>query len=270
MDLLERLRLEGLVPDVAGAGTISIEPCLIFIDEVHGIASSTAIALLSAMDDRRMTSIDGRLYDFNRAVFLLATTDQGKLSEAFQSRPNKTWLRPYTLHELAGIVWLHGKQCLDGSELTQEACYEIAARMRCSPRLSVRQLSEVLRPYFFHRIWQEQDGKTPMLSQVAELMTRENIAAFYETQGIDHNGLDDVAKRYLDYLKRQGAASEATLSQALSITVRQDFVEVREYLVRLGLVETFPGGQRLTRAGAKYLNSNPPPDLRGLISRAIM
>ena len=245
LDLLERLRLEGLVPEVAGAGTIPIEPCLIFIDEVHGIASSTAIALLSAMDDRRVTSIDGRLYDFNRVVFLLATTDQGKLSEAFQSRPNKTSLRPYTLHELAGIVWLHGKQCLDGSELTQEACYEIAARMRCSPRRSVRELSEVLRPNFFHRVMERQNGQTPTLVQVAKLMTNENIAAFYEARGIDRNGLDELAMRYLNYLKRQGAASEATLSQALGLTHRQDFVEVREYLVRLGLIETFSGPTKL-------------------------
>ncbi|MFZ4700721.1 MAG: hypothetical protein ACOYMG_11790 [Candidatus Methylumidiphilus sp.] len=48
---------------------------------------------------------------------------------------------------------------LDGSELSREACYEIAARMRCSPRRSVRELSEVLRPHFFHRVMQELDGK---------------------------------------------------------------------------------------------------------------
>ena len=90
-----------------------------------------------------------------------------------------------------------------------------------------------------------QNGQTPTLGQVAKLMTSENIAAFYEARGIDCNGLDELAMRYLNYLKRQAAASEATLSQALGLTHRQNFVEVRDYLVRLGLIETFSGPTKL-------------------------
>jgi Holliday junction resolvasome RuvABC ATP-dependent DNA helicase subunit len=268
-DLPERLAQEALLSDELVSGAFQILPCLIFIDEVHGIASSVATALLSAMDDKRVTSIDGNLYDFNRVIFLLATTDQGKLSEAFQSRPNKTALRPYNLHELAGIVWLHGKECLDGSELTKEACYEIAARVRCSPRRAVRELGEVLRPHFFHQAMEINGGKTPSLRELACLMTRENIAVHYEEQGIDFNGLDNTALRYLTYLSKQGPASEATLSQALGLPNKRDFVEVSEYLTRLGLIEISSGGRRLTREGKKYLNSNPLPDLRERISRAI-
>lgn len=208
-DLLDRLNQLALLPDADGSDTVSVLSCLIFIDEVHGIANSVATALLSAMDDSRITSIDGRLYDFNRVIFLLATTDQGKLSEAFQSRPNKTALRPYSLHELAGIVWLHGKECLEGAELTKGACYEIAARVRCSPRRAVRDLGEILRPHFFHLVMEMHGGNGPSLRELANLMTRENIAAYYETQGIDFNGLDDIARRYLHTLKKQGAASEA-------------------------------------------------------------
>lgn len=268
-DLLDRLAQEALLSDEPNSGAGQILPCLIFIDEVHGIANSVATALLSAMDDRRVTSIDGSLYDFNQVIFLLATTDQGKLSEAFQSRPNKTALRPYNLHELAGIVWLHGKEYLDGAELTKEACYEIAARVRCSPRRAVRELGEVLRPHFFHQAMEMNGGNAPSLRELAGLMKRENIAAYYEEQGIDFNGLDNTALRYLNYLSKQGAASEATLSQALGLPNKRDFVEVSEYLTRLGLIETSSGGRRLTREGKKYLNLNPPPDLRERISRAI-
>ena len=267
-DLLERLTQEGLVPNASGTAMVSIDPCLVFIDEVHSIPSSIATALLSAMDDDRITTIEGRRYHFNRVVFLLATTDQGKLSEAFQSRPHKTWLRPYTLHEMAGIIWLHGKDCLDGAELSREACYEIAARMRCNPRRSVRALSEVLRKHYFTRLLRETGNRPPFI-EVAAIMTTENIAAFYEAQGIDYNGLDDVARRFLHYLKQHGAVSEATLSQALGLTHRQDFVETAEYLVRLGLIETSPAGRSLTREGRQYLSTSPPPDLRHRISRAM-
>ncbi len=100
-------------------------------------------------------------------------------------------------------------------------------------------------------------------------MTADNIAAFYGGKRIDYNGLDDVARRYLTYLKQHGAASEATLMQALGLADKRDFIEVTEYLVRLGLIETSSGGRRLTRDGTRYLNASPPPDLRERISRAM-
>ena len=99
------------MPDADGHGSeLLVQPSLLFIDEVHAISNSVATFLLSAMDDRRTTSADGTNYNFDDVVILMATTDQGRLSEAFQSRPDKTWLRPYSLHEFAGIIWLHGRE----------------------------------------------------------------------------------------------------------------------------------------------------------------
>ena len=77
----------------------------------------------------------------------------------------------------------------------------------------------------------------------------------------------DVALRFLRYLKRQGTASEPTLRQALGLAHQRDFVEVAEYLMRLGLIETSSAGRRLTRAGDSYLRAPVPPDLRSRIAR---
>lgn len=266
-DLVQRLIDTEVVTEVESGETAVVQPALLFIDEVHGISSSVATVLLSAMDDSRVTTVDGRLYDFNQVIFLLATTDPGRLTEAFQSRPNKTWLRPYTLHEMAGIVWLHGKSSLDGEELSQDACYEIAARNRCNPRRSVRELSETLRPHFFSKVMASKEGQ-PSMADVADLLVQDNIAQFYDTQGIDSNGLDGIALRFLRYLRQQGAASEPTLRQALGLAHPQDFIETAEYLLRLGLIETSSAGRRLTRQGERYLKSDSPPDLRNRISRA--
>ena len=128
--LVSRLQENRKIP-VNPRGDVCVQKSLLFIDEVHAISSAVATALLSAMDDSRVTTIDGVNYDFKKVIIILATTDSGRLSEAFNSRPDKTYLRAYTLHELAGIVWLHGKENLGGRELAREACYEIAARMRC-------------------------------------------------------------------------------------------------------------------------------------------
>jgi len=265
-DLIERMRQDNLIPDQSSNERFIINPCLIFIDEVHGISTSVATALLSVMDDARVTTIDNILFDFRNVILLLATTDQGRLSEAFQSRPNKTWLRPYTLHELAGIIWLHGKSALEGAELSKDACYEIAARCRCNPRRSVRDLTETLIPHFYSRMHRSIEEEA-IHAHIAEIMSAEYIAEFYEQQGIDFNGLDNLANRFLTYLRSHGSASEATL--ALGISHPNDFLEVAEYLSRLGLIETSPAGRRLTKEGLRYLKEDPRPDLRVRISRAM-
>ena len=268
-DIVDRLLQEELIPSAQESGQRVIDSAVIFIDEVHGIAASVATALLSALDDERIATIERSVYDFRNVIFLLATTDQGRLSEAFQSRPNKTWLRPYTLHEVAGIVWLHSREELQGRELTREACYEIAARTQCNPRRAVRDVTQVLIPHFYSRGPGEGDDRS-RLSELATVMTANNIGEFYEEQGVDANGLDHIAQRLMSYLKRHSAASEATLRRALAIPHRNDFVEVTEYLLRLGLVEPSQAGRRLTRDGASYLREAEKPDLRSRISRALV
>ncbi|MCI0732683.1 MAG: hypothetical protein L0Y38_02530, partial [Methylococcaceae bacterium] len=79
----------------------------------------------------------------------------------------------------------------------------------------------VLRPHFFHQALVGRVDNTPSLRELAGLITRENIPAFYEAQGIDFNGLDNAALRCLRYLKQHGAASKATLSQALGLPNRR-------------------------------------------------
>ena len=81
------------------------------------------------------------------------------------------------------------------------------------------------------------------------------------------NGLDAVARNYLSYLRRSGATSGERLQQALGISNRTDFIEVDEYLVRLGLVTVSAAGRNLTRDATRYLTA--PFDLRQRISRQV-
>ena len=83
---------------------------------------------------------------------------------------------------------------------------------------------------------------------IGEAMTREAVAAFFDAQGVDPNGIDPVGKNYLLYLHRSGATAEERLRQALGIPNRSDFIEIDEYLQRLGLV-TIQGGRTLTTQG---------------------
>lgn len=258
--LIERLQQCGKVPDHP-QGRVRIARCLVFIDEVHAVHVSVVTVLLGALDDPRLTTIDNVDYDFGDAILIMATTDAGKLSEAFRSRPDKVHLRNYTLNELAGIVWKHGCQQLDGFELPQEVCTEIAARMRCRPRDAVRMLGQLV-PHFHAQV--REAGEQPSRRRIGEGMTVALVAEFFDQQGIDANGLDDVSRNYLFYLQHNGATPEDRLKQALGVPNRQDFIEIDEYLIRLGLV-TISGGRALTPAGRRYLQA--PSDLRSRIAR---
>lgn len=263
--IVTRLRERKKLPS-RSRGKVKVQPCLLFIDEVHAMSSNVQTTLLSAMDDERTAPIDGVVYDFGDVVFILATTDPGRLSEAFNSRPDKTYLRSYTLDEMAGIIWLHGKEKenLNGHELPREVCVEISARMRCNPRRAVRCLSARLLPYFHSQT--HHDEEKVDVKRLARAITHEAVCRYFDEQGIDLNGLDVVANNYLNYLARNGATPEERLRQGLGITNRGDFIEVDEFLSqRLGLVTISSAGRSLSMSGRKYLTA--PFDLRERISR---
>jgi Holliday junction resolvasome RuvABC ATP-dependent DNA helicase subunit len=263
--IVDRLVELGKVP-AAATGTVDVEPCLIFIDEVHAIAGSVATVLLSALDDRRNTTVGNTVYSFGRVVFLLATTDPGKLTEAFLSRPDRTTLRSYTLEELAGIVWLHSKEKLDGAALSREACIEIAARMQCAPRPAVNILEPMVAS--FYGLAEKASGGVPTRKEVSQLMTAEAIATWFEqTYEVDFNGLTPSHREYLMLLRTRGPTSEEEIRRGLGISNRGDFVSISEYLARLDLIKVGAGGRSLTSEGRRYLSAPITLDLRDRISR---
>ena len=260
--IIDRLISDGKVPNDP-AGTIDVDPCLIFIDEVHAISSNVMTALLSVLDDGRTTSIDNVLYRFNRVIFLLATTDPGHLSEAFLSRPTRTLLRPYSLEEMAGIVWMHARERL-GADLSRDVCIEISARMQCSPRPTVRIL-EPLEASIYARLAEGLD-RSPTKAEVAAGMDFDTVSSWFDDKGIDQNGLSGQHRKVLDVLSDRGSASEDDLKRTLGITNRGDFIELTEFLTRLGLMQVNTGGRSLTREGRRYAKHGAF-DLRSRISR---
>ena len=267
--IVERLRKSEMIPELAAGevGPVTVEPCVVFIDEVHAISGSVATALLSALDERRTTTVDNVSYDFSRVVFLLATTDPGKLTEAFLSRPTRTTLRAYTLEETAGIVWLRGRGLLDGADLSREACMEIAARMQCGPRPSVQILGP-LRAYFYSVAEAETGGEPPSRQAVASRMNAVDIGRWFsDTLHIDANGLGPIHRDLLGILASRGAVSEDEIRRSLAISNKADFIEVSEYLTRLGLIRVGPGGRLLTRDGRRYVLEGDRINLRDHIPR---
>lgn len=267
-DLVKRLEAEELLGPPEGTKVV-INPSVIFIDEVHAIGAQVHDLLLSALDSRRVASHAAMEYSFDEAIILLATTDPGKLSDAFTSRPRQVSLSAYTLEELAAIVLLHGRDHLGGYELPREICIEIAARNRANPRQSVRCLTDSLVAHFFERLinegWDHQGvSQEEIKLSIGQSMTLEAVCAYFDNQGIDRNGIDRLALKMLKTLHDRGSLPQESLMKACGISNNRDFVATWEYCQRLGLVEV-AGGRSLTTLGHTYVINSGALDLRDRI-----
>ena len=240
-------------------------PAIIFIDEAHALRKRIVAWLLSALDDARTTSHKGKRYSFHKASFILATTDPGALPETFRTRAESIFLRPYTLDEIAGIVWTHANKALEGWELPFDVCEEIGARMRANPRRAVRVIEQALIPHAFVRL-NDAGNESPTSAEIGAAITVEVVSSYFEKLGIDVNGLDDSARTLLGYLQKNGTVPEARLCQALGISNKNDFLALDEYLHRLGLIAISSRGRELTAIGRRYTRS--PFPLRSRISNS--
>lgn len=241
---------------LSGRGAVMIHPCVIFIDEVHAISSKAANFLLNATDEKRVATLEGREYDFRSVIMLTATTDSGKLSTAFLSRFDDIPLPPYTPDELAGIVNLKGSQMISGLNLNREACLEIAYRLRLSPRRAILSLENQVMAHFI-----VSSGKTDSVSLV-EMVTRDSVAAFFDQQGIDRNGLTLRDVNCVKILAAESPVPRDRLSVRLKITNQQEYSELVEYLTRLGLITVDSKGVAITKLGKTYASAGTAiPDL---------
>ena len=84
-------------------------PVNIFIDEVHALAAPVVDGLLKATEhnDGILVTERGVTVDCKNVHWLIATTDRGKLFDAFDTRFTKCILNLYTKDEVAKIVQVH-------------------------------------------------------------------------------------------------------------------------------------------------------------------
>ena len=96
--------------------------CVVFIDEVHQLPPAVEQGLLTAIDGDT-TSLEtpsGKVINTGNVCWIIATTDRGRLFDAFDSRFSKVFLKPYTPEEIARIV------NVNTPEVPHEVCRLIA------------------------------------------------------------------------------------------------------------------------------------------------
>lgn len=101
-----------------GSGTYFLPPIVIFIDEVHALSKSVVNGLLKATEhkDAVLITESGKIVDCHKVTWIIATTDEGKLFDAFRTRFSPIMLKYLSKSDVAKIVKLNNP------DLSEDVC----------------------------------------------------------------------------------------------------------------------------------------------------
>jgi len=221
---------------VRGSKHYRLPPCIIFVDEVHGLSQKVVDALLKACEgkDCVLMTERGEVVDCRYVCWFIATTESGDLFDAFESRFDEVQLRYYTREELSRIVRLNNP------DLDPDVCRLIAKFQRL-PRKLLRFADAMRNKKEMH------SGMT--WEQVALEVARDS--------GIDEFGMGG---KHLDILKSLKKKPVAKDRLPIMIGVKKPELEKKLMPLLLcttadqpALVEVASDGYRITEAGIAEL-----------------
>lgn len=179
-----------------------LPPCVIFIDEVHALTPGVVDGLLKATEftDSRMVTESGITVNTENATWMIATTDEGKLFEAFRTRFSPIVLKYLSKSDIAKIVKLANP------DLSDEVCGLVAHYNSRIPRKALE----------FARYMRMVSAMNPSLSWVDVTSL---VAA---DEGIDEFGMNEV---HLKILRALGLGPVAKNRVALIAGRKEEEVE---------------------------------------------
>lgn len=216
-DLLEFIRatlLETEVPLVdCGTDQFVLPPMVVFIDEVHALSRSVVDGLLKATEykDAILVTDSGSTVDCHNVTWMIATTDEGRLFDAFRTRFSPVMLQYLTKAEVAKIVSMAHK------DLPSEVCMLVAHYNSRIPRKALE----------FARYMK-------MVRDMHPEMTWEDVARQVAgDEGIDEYGMQEL---HLKVLRALGQGPVAR--NRMSVVVGRKMEEVERYIMPWLLSET--------------------------------
>ena len=223
-------------------------PMLVFIDEVHQLDNRVQDSLLTALEPK-----DGELraskvvVDVRDVTFVVATTDWGKVREAFRSRFRDIGLSPYTVGQVAEMLALQAGRAREEDEmgldesvetLDSEALLAIASAARAVPRVALGYLVEV--------------GMGLKLEHTTE--DADSIRRFLEENfECDRHGLRPFDYKYLMALSGRRTAGLDSLAAELGLDPSNLDRDIEPYLLQRGWVRRSATGRSLTASGRRLL-----------------
>ena len=224
---------------------------ILFIDEIHRIPKIVEEFLYPAMEDFAVDFVFDKgiharshRYQLKQFVLIGATTRVGLLSSPLRDRFGifRT-LDFYSLDQL--IVIIKRSAAILHTIVSDDGAIELAKRSRGTPRIANRLLKRV-RDYSQVR----SDGK----------VTKKNVKAALELEGIDNLGLTSLDKNYLKTIINFYGGGPVGI-EAISATLQEEsdtLVDVVEpFLLKIGLVLRTSSGRKASSKAYQHLNIKP-------------
>jgi Holliday junction DNA helicase RuvB len=212
-----------------------------FIDEAHRLSQEVQELLYQIMGSGTLL-VPGQSEprEVPPVTVVLATDKPGSLENALIKRfGTELHLDLYSDSEMREIVDEVAQR--EDLLLSHHAANKLARVCNGLPRRA-EQLLRKLRMYY-----PDAEGTQ---------MTLPHIDAFLKALGIDCWGFGERERKYLRFLRREDAASVATLAAVLGVDPRYVERQVEPKLRRHGLVRIGAGGRSLTKAGRIWVKTN--------------
>ena len=215
-----------------------LPPCIIFIDEVHALKNSIVQGLLKATEpkDAQLVTESGLKVNCFNACWIIATTDIGKVFDAFKSRFSTIELKYLSKKDISKIIKSNFPQ------LDEDACDLIAHYNPMIPRKAL----EFAKYVILYGNMEKEGSWEEICEKVAE------------NEGIDKYGMHESNLALLKVLSKHKTVPMKRIPYFLNKKIE----EIENYILpclvndtdeQPSLVSVTPRGLRLTEAGIQEL-----------------
>jgi len=235
--------VSGCAPESVGkdcsSNTFHLPACVVFFDEVHALNRSILSELLTATeknDSYMRISIDGVSYTVytERVIWIIATTDKGKISGPLKTRFTPVQLKPYGLTDLACLVTLKFRY-------PPRVCVWIAMHFRSSARATA-------------------DFAADIQEEIAGLTEEEMLALISrraKIMGLNYSGMSEHQRKVLELLLKHDTISTSNLADCINVGSEELVEDILPALKIEGegyprFIMTGPKGLSLTPEGREF------------------
>ena len=257
----ERARETGtpmtVVDQQGGQAVLRSPPMLVFVDEVHQLSSRVQDTLLPVLEaDDRMLRASRVIIDARDVSFVIATTDWGKLREAFRSRVRAIMLEPYNTDEVVLMLRYRVEAASQGhgtgadvdpavGELGDDALVAIATAARAVPRVALDLLREIGMALRIRICGPEVDAVWEHLQKMVPC---------------DRQGLTSRDRKYLRIVGSRGPIGLDNIATELGTDRSNVEGAIEPFLAQMGWVQRGSAGRTLSSSGRRILAQLPHRD----------
>ncbi len=241
------------VEEIAGK-LAAMKACdIAFFDECHNLPGDPQELLFTVIDANELPAalVPGAKPDEPVTVapitLIFATDRPGKLLNALQKRiPLKVEFEPYALDEMKEIVARIGTR--RGILLSAQAAGQLAQVCHGLPRRAEHHVNNL---------------RLTFADSEQRQLGIDDVRVYLDEIGMDADGLDRSARKYLKFLRRNESASAEAIAAFLGTDIDNLKNQIEQPLRFRGLVTVGSGGRTLTEKGTEWAEQRKARQTKG-------